>query len=672
MDTYSSRAALQLAGDTAVDLDAAYLTAPNDEGAFVFSTADLSAEVTADAGGRNYIAPQSDPSGLSGAWVRQSAAAIAFDAGMFGAVIRDGQDKLRDLVSVKDFGITGSPTINERAALNTAMAAATQLNRPLDLMGLTINATGGALAANCSIEGRGATIKGRFDSQPSNVVWRNFTVEADVATGGAIYLHGSPTARCRNVILDNVSTAFGTGATVNSRLGINATHVDDLHVRGGTVRYGAQLSNCTNYNFSQTTFDGDNFQNAAELLHASARSHGIVSGCHFLNSGDNWIDLYSSGERTVITGCRFIGCKPFLGTGIEIKVSITDNPNNSSGGALGWSEQIIISNNYFGSYVSYGVAFESYISCYYIDTRSDPVFLWENAPRNLIVANNIFDGFDATNQQSGAIFVGISLGTTVAATLTGNIFRNMAIGAASSEWSSCIWLSDCRDIIVANNHGAMKNGCGLSFHGTNDSVTVSGNHFLDDLNGGFSNKYGIAAQKVGSEPEPVLRNSIFLGNTINGTAESGRFPYYANGAIERCTFNANNFIGRFFVGQFSKLVVTDNIFASSTNYCASFGGVASVTSSFASIRGNQCHATGAIPGMLLTKVRASIVDGNFSHGGTEGMWFFGSNTDGELNYNTVENNYTVGQSGANFPRYTDMTANDSATLQAANNRKLSS
>lgn len=47
------------------------LTEPGFEGAFVFDTSDLSAEVTADPNHVNYVPPASDGTGASGAWVRK-------------------------------------------------------------------------------------------------------------------------------------------------------------------------------------------------------------------------------------------------------------------------------------------------------------------------------------------------------------------------------------------------------------------------------------------------------------------------------------------------------------------------------------------------------------------------------------------------------------------------
>jgi hypothetical protein len=80
---YATRSAMAAA--SATNLDDAYLTEPGREGKFVFSTANLSAQVTADTRQGIYIAPTSDPTGASGAWVRQFSVGIAM-ASWFGAV----------------------------------------------------------------------------------------------------------------------------------------------------------------------------------------------------------------------------------------------------------------------------------------------------------------------------------------------------------------------------------------------------------------------------------------------------------------------------------------------------------------------------------------------------------------------------------------------------------
>lgn len=76
-----------------------YLTESGREGTFVFSTADLSAEVAADTLQGIYVPPSSDTTGASGAWVRK------FDGA----------------VSVKWFGAVGDETTDDTTAVQAAV-----------------------------------------------------------------------------------------------------------------------------------------------------------------------------------------------------------------------------------------------------------------------------------------------------------------------------------------------------------------------------------------------------------------------------------------------------------------------------------------------------------------------------------------------------------------------
>lgn len=79
----------------------ALLTEAGREGLFVFDDSNLSARVTADAGQGVHVAPSSDPTGASGAWVRQFTGAI--NAQWFGLKDNDEADELANVTNLKAF-----------------------------------------------------------------------------------------------------------------------------------------------------------------------------------------------------------------------------------------------------------------------------------------------------------------------------------------------------------------------------------------------------------------------------------------------------------------------------------------------------------------------------------------------------------------------------------------
>lgn len=81
-------------------------------GLFEFDTSDLSAQVTADPTQLSYVAPASDPTGATGAWVRKQdsevrsvrgAGLVGFQQAGSNPSTRTAQDKLREIVSTTDF-----------------------------------------------------------------------------------------------------------------------------------------------------------------------------------------------------------------------------------------------------------------------------------------------------------------------------------------------------------------------------------------------------------------------------------------------------------------------------------------------------------------------------------------------------------------------------------------
>ncbi len=119
--------------------DNAYLSEPSREGWFIFDSSDLSDEVSADSFQGIYLAPEWEPTGVSGAWVRVRLGNV--HAGWFGAV-GSGSDESREL----------------QAALEFAQGSTLELDGLKSyVVGSTVVFAG---TGPTTIQGNGATIKG--------------------------------------------------------------------------------------------------------------------------------------------------------------------------------------------------------------------------------------------------------------------------------------------------------------------------------------------------------------------------------------------------------------------------------------------------------------------------------------------------------------------------------
>lgn len=438
------------------------------------------------------------------------------------------------------------------------------------------------------------------------------------------------------------------------------------------IQYGVQLIGCTDYLIDGNILDGANYSNNNELIHASLKSVGQIVNNTFKDSLDNYIDLYSSGAKTVVSNNRFLGCKCRLGTAVEIKISLTDDPVNTSSDTNGWAEQIIVSNNYFGNTAPMTAGFNSVINIYYIDTRSVPSFSWANVPRNITIADNTFDGLDASTLGAGYAS-GIVLDTVAGVIVQGNTFRNFDLSASTVDTSSCVWIENSRDVVVDGNRMSIKNGTGVSLHRDCTNITVSNNHVLQDLNKSQTPSYGIRITKEGSRADPTITYSKFVGNTVFCSIAAFRQLYYASGYMNDCVVSENVFQEQSSFQYVNRCVISSNKFyvGSSRPYAAEFGN-STATCAHNTIVNNQVESntTTQKPGITLTRVRGTNVNGNTIRNATYGILAAGTNTAGELDYLNIKDNFSISQTMVNFPTYSGMAAGDTATLQAANNQKI--
>lgn len=576
-------------------------------------------------------------------------------------------------VSVKWFGAVGNGTTNDRSAVQAALTYAATSKRVVSLAsGETYNCAGAALSVATHIVGNGATIKGSLDVAASDVFLRDFNLVSTNALQ-AIYLHGSvvaPTYWYRQK-LENIKITFDSGVATSSSLGVNASNIIDLSIQNCNVQYGIQLVGCTDYIISGNILDGNGYSNDNELIHASLKSNGQIVNNTFIDSLDNFIDLYSAGAKTIVSGNRFLGCKTKTGASIELKVALTDTSNTSSE-TNGWEEQIIISDNYFGNTQAYSAQFTTAISVFYIDSRASPSFSWADVPRNISIVNNVFDGLDASGLGVG-YFAAIYLNTVAGAIIDGNTFRDMDLGASASDLSSCIWVEKCQDVVINANRMSIKNGTGVSLHDACTNITVSNNHILQDLNKSHTPSYGIRITKEGSRPDPTVTYSKFTGNTVYASLSAFRQLYYAAGYMNDCIVSDNVFQEQSDFHNINRCAITGNKFyVGSTRFQALGVGNSTTACAHNTISNNQIESntTTQKAGMVITKLRGSNINGNTIRNATYGIQAVGTNTAGELDYLNIKDNFSISQTQPNFPTYSSMNASDTALLQAANNQKI--
>jgi Right handed beta helix region len=555
--------------------------------------------------------------------------------------------------------------------LQLALNYAASIGAAVELVSGQTYVTTGTTDVSCSIYGNGATIEGYLRVTGDDLVLRDFELLGTDATIG-IYLAGStvvPTRYYRQKI-KNVNISFKSGVATANSFGLYASNIDNLVVSSCNIKYGIQLIGCTDYLIDGNILDGNNYANNNELIHASLKSVGQIVNNMFKDSLDNYIDLYPSGAKTIVANNRFLGCKTRTGSAIELKVTLTDTSNTSSD-TNGWEEQIVISNNYFGNTQAYAEQFTSIISIFYLDSRAVPSFSWADVPRNITIAYNIFDGFNATSHGSN-YFSAIYLNTVAGVIIQGNTVRNMALGT-SSDISSCVWVEKCQDVVIDSNRFSMKNGTGVSLHDANTNLTITNNHMLDDLNKSHKLNYGIRMTKVGSRPDPTVTFSKFSGNTISASLATFRQLYYAGSSMNDCIVTNNVFKEQTDFQVINRCIISGNKFYVGATRTQALGiGTASVVCAYNTITNNQVESNTGTPktGISISRMRGSNVSGNTIKNANYGLIVEGTSKAGELDYMNIKDNFSVLQIQVAYPYYSAMAAGDTASLQAVNNQKI--
>lgn len=452
-----------------------YLTESGSEGMFVFSTTNLSAQVTADPTQLNYVAPSSDTTGASGAWVRKQDSQLVSNngAGLVGSSAGVSVQRFLDAVS---FGVLPSS------------------------IAITAGGSGYAVGDSITLAQSGTT----FSTSPVATV---NTVSGGAITGITLTNPGVTTKPVEpNSVFTQASTSgAGTGATFTATVGPIAAAIScpTLNTGGGASNgnlfVGAEQP-FPRMGGNENTFIGDK----AGGGFAGATNANTAVGHNAAGSGNT--DLLTTGGTANGSYNTFVG---------------NDAGRNITGGALA---NTIIGQNagrmLSGSYnVMLGAA---------AGTGTDWVTAF-SGNYNVLIGFQV--GAATLRTGSNNVLIGVN-NTTDTATDGGVAGSNLfLIGGANGPWARAYNTDAAPSIafgggcaISGGNHGSIALGFGASSTGAYCSFAV-GQDVSASANYGHAR--GLQASDRGTIGADVFSSGQF---STKGDAQRGEYVLRGSGS----------------------------------------------------------------------------------------------------------------------------------------------
>lgn len=455
---------------------------------------------------------------------------ITFDPTGTGAVERTVQDKLRDTVSVKDFGAVGDGVQDDTLAIQAALNSGASVVLLAEQHFITNQLT---VPANVSVRGDGiSTITVDFTALPPPTTDFNRNKAFVLSTG--------------TTVLENIIITTVVANRTDSRNGASMDPlVDGVSVTSGSYLKNVKAQNCwmafvgggTNLRFencssSDTKFASFNIYNATDVS---------VIGGTFLNCGG-------------FGGLTFPSCKKVRveGTYVTNLESTGINPGGSSSAGFNAAD-IVISNNIV-----------------YAREAINP----ENGVEGCTITGNLvyFGGSDPSTGSGIGVATHTGGGPISNVTITGNTVNTIS-GLAGTQLSIVVGSTNAfvpENITISSNTTTGR--LGLYVQGTCNNMTVSDNVFNTAVYGvRFNTVTNLKAHNnffncitpttvgnyYGVWIENVLTNATLYGNTTRGYGAHYRQELNCvNTTIFDCTFVRNTDNAAFTEIQYSGSVTS--------------------------------------------------------------------------------------------------------------------
>jgi hypothetical protein len=488
---------------------------------------------------------------------------INFTQAGTGAAQRTVDSKLKDIVSIKDFGAVGDGVTNDRNALQSALNT-----------GKNVFIPDGVYLFNSSVSytAHGQAIYG----SGNNSVLKSGSGSVYIITNGKnnVSIHD----------LKVVGTSTNGGYQING--GSQNVTISRIYWYQGQQR--VWLFACGQVKVLDCTFDNTGYGVIQQLNFSS--SHVLVANCLANNMANDFVEANcATGAPSFmwsVVNCVFTGSDIYPATATEKRfVGITA------------VNGVVISGN-------------TVEKC----SGDAPIHL-EDIGGETVISNNVFDNCLVSNGQTGYVYLLNSAENTV---ITGNIFQrtDASLGAAHAVWCANLYTNK---IIFANNR-VIGQAAGGNFSGLNigsffGAAVISGNYFqkLNQVVSGDSNttNLNITGNTIDEVANPLIqsrtlssvgyRNFLIANNVFRGTTGSRDILTQQNtngtNAPQRVTITGNKLSKGVTVtgqpgatsgasGDAEDIQVINNVFASTASL--TFGGTMSRRIS----SGNIFEATG--------------------------------------------------------------------------------
>lgn len=235
-----------------------------------------------------------------------------------GAVRRNAQDKMRETVSVKDFGAVGDGVTDDLAAFNAAIAALPAASPNTSRVGKLLIPTGVYYlsdtielrkAVHLCGDGDGAVSAGIF--YPATLL--KFAAECDGINIYSLFDSGNGNSgsysRVSNLSIESASNGAGTtghGITTSGRIFVQNVHVtkfaeNGINIVANVGTGNANLSELSNVNSIENggkgfRIEGDN-ANACAIFKCSAESNGEEGFYDASTIGNTYIACHGSANK---------------------------------------------------------------------------------------------------------------------------------------------------------------------------------------------------------------------------------------------------------------------------------------------------------------------------------------------------------------------------------------